>query len=332
MRTPHSSRPSGPARRAARRRTLAITAVTALAATLYAVPAAAQNLLPNGRFDVDVAPFESTNPDLVTHDPTLDIGTPGSPGSIKLLNNVGSTGNVLSANYCLSEPIPAGGYYFQYWVRFKPGETTNGSAVVQFETFSGAGCSGTKTSHFQGQSVGPVIGRGLWIRVDEGDITAAATQIPAGTNSMRVFVTLFRKSTGTLTANFDALFLAPVGKPLCKGHVPTIGGTDIDDTLFGTSGPDVIVTFDGDDTVYAGDGDDVVCAGKGNDTVFGQGDDDELFGQAGDDELYGDGGNDVLQGGAGDDTLAGGADRDVCVGNGGADVALGSCERIRSVP
>lgn len=352
MRTHHLPRPNGPAVRSERSRTiprcrrshrrpvetrraavLAIAVATALLAAPFARPAGAQNLLPNGRFDADIAPFASTNPTRVSHDPTTDVGSPRSPGSIKLVNDIGSSSNVLSASFCLRDPIPAGGHYFEYWMRFAAGETANGSAHAQFVTYASDDCSGVATQYFQGPSIGPVIGRGLWVHVREGDITAAAGQVPAGTRSMRIFVSVARKNAGTLTANFDGLFFAPVGKPLCKGLVPTLGGSDTDDALFGTAGRDVIVAFAGDDTVYAGDDDDVVCAGKGDDTVFGEGGNDTLLGQGGDDELYGDAGKDLLRGGPGADTLAGGANKDRCIGGaGGADVAFSSCERIRSVP
>lgn len=325
--------PRGQARRYRATLAIAVAGAMAVAGALAARPAAAQNLLPNGRFDADIAPFESPNPDRISYDPGVDIGTPTSPGSLKIVNDFGPLNNIVSGNFCLSQPIAPGSYYFEYWVRFTPGESPNGLARAQFTTFASSDCSGgANASPFQGDSIGPAIGRGLWVRVRSGDITQAAGNIPAGTNSMRVYVSLLRKTAGSLSVNFDGLFFAPVGKPLCKGLVPTIGGTDLDDSIYGSDGPDVIVTFRGDDTVYAGDGNDVVCAGKGDDTVFGEGGNDDLFGQGGDDELYGDDGNDVLKGGPGKDTLAGGIDKDVCIGGGGSDSAFSSCEKIRKVP
>jgi Ca2+-binding RTX toxin-like protein len=314
------------------RRAAMIAAAAAIALALVPRPVAAQNILPNGRFDSDVAPFSSPDPDNLLHDAVVDVGSPATPGSLKLVNDFGPFNNVLSANYCLAQPITPGGYYFEYWVRFTTGESANGSAQVRFSTYASTDCSGPTTANFSGESVGPVIGRGLWVRLRGGDVTQAGATVPDGTGSMRVFTILGRKTTGTLSANFDALFFAPVGKPLCKGLVPTIAGRDIDDSIYGTSGPDVIVAFDGDDTVYAGGGNDVVCAGKGDDTVFGEAGNDDLFGQGGDDELFGDEGDDVLKGGPGKDTLGGGPDGDVCIGGGGSDSAFSSCEKIRKVP
>lgn len=309
----------------------AIGVAVAIAAGLAARPAAAQNILPNGRFDSDVAPFSSPNPDRLFHDAVIDVGTPTSPGSLELVNDFGPVNNVLSANYCLAQPVAAGGYYFEYWVRFRPGDSANGGAQVRFSTYASADCSGPTTANFSGDSVGPAIGRGLWVRLRGGDITQAGANVPAGTNSMRVFTILGRTTAGTLGANFDALFFAPVGKPLCNGLVPTIGGTDTDDSIYGTDGPDVIVAFGGDDTVFAGAGNDFVCGGKGDDTLHGEGDADALFGQGGADVLFGDAGNDVLKGGAGADTLDGGTGtKDVCIGGGGVDVAS-TCEKVRKV-
>src|SRR5215211_6107359 len=83
------------------------------------------------------------------------------------------------------------------------------------------------------------------------------------------------------------------GKPpkgaTCKTAVPTIIGTEGNDTLVGTEGSDVIFGLGGDDTITGLGGNDLICAGPGNDVVKGQ---------AGADFLRGGGGNDVLKGGA----------------------------------
>jgi len=315
-----------------RRGSLAIAAVAALALALAPGVVGAQNIIPNGRFDSGIAGYTSTNPGKVMHDPDLDLGSARTPGSLVIVNDTSSSNTIVSARTCLTQPITPGPYHFEYWVRFKPGESANGVGRVQFTTYPTANCSGSPAGSFNGPNLGPALGRGLWLRARGGDITNAGGTIPAGTNSVQVYVALLRTTAGVLSAHFDGLFLAPVGKPLCKGRVPTIGGTDLDDSIFGTDGPDVIVAFGGDDTIDARGGGDVVCAGKGNDTVSGGGGDDIVLGQGGNDDLFGDEGDDVLKGGPGKDTLGGGPDFDVCVGGGGKDSAFSSCEKFRSVP
>lgn len=325
----------GSGARAPRSGRLVAALVAAIVAVLAgAAPARAQNLVPNGRFDDDIVPFApvGVDPSVASYDAGLDRGGPTGSGSLKLVNT-GSSANVINAGTCIAQPIPEGGYYFDYWVRFATGEAANGSAQVAFRGYASSDCTGTPLVSFYGTGVGPVIGRGLWIHLDEGDITTPAGNVPAGVNSLRVAATLGRSTAGTLTANFDAFFFAPVGKPLCGGLVPTIGGKDTDDVIIGTSGADVIVAFGGDDVVFAGAGSDFVCGGDGNDTLHGEDDGDALFGQGGDDDVFGDGGNDLVKGGPGDDTLSGGlGSKDVCNGGGGTDTATIQCEKLRKVP
>ena len=217
--------------------------------------------------------------------------------------------------------------------RFAAGETANGSTQVLIRTFPTSNCTGTPNAYFDLNPIGPAMGRGLWIRGGDGSITESAGTVPQGTKSLLVSVSLNRTTGSVLTVNYDNFFFAPVGKPLCGGLVPTIGGSDVSDTIFGTDGPDVIVAFGGDDEVHAGDGPDFVCGGDGIDTVFGEKGTDALFGGPGADQLYGGANDDVRKGGRGNDLLGGGAGTDVCDGGKGkADMAEPSCEDLRKVP
>ncbi len=96
----------------------------------------------------------------------------------------------------------------------------------------------------------------------------------------------------------------------CNGLVPTITGTDGNDTLRGTNGVDVVMGLGGNDTITGGNGDDVVCGGAG---------DDRLSGENGADVLLGGFGTDTLDGGNGDDTLVGGPGTDTLITSRGAD-------------
>ncbi len=91
---------------------------------------------------------------------------------------------------------------------------------------------------------------------------------------------------------------------LCRGRVPTLIGTNGNDTLTGRPGADMIVGLGGNDVINGRGGDDVICAGAGNDTVRGGGGNDALYGEDGRDRLQGGpGSGDLCDGGAGADAL-----------------------------
>ena len=129
------------------------------------------------------------------------------------------------------------------------------------------------------------------------------------------------------------LFSGNVFAELCNGKVPTIVGTDSDDTLLGTSGVDVIVGLGGNDTITGFGGDDTICGGAGYDTIDGGAgndfikggpDDDLIFGNDGADVIRGSRGNDTIDGGAGDDSIYGGVGDDIIKGGPDDDIIDGS--------
>jgi Ca2+-binding RTX toxin-like protein len=115
----------------------------------------------------------------------------------------------------------------------------------------------------------------------------------------------------------------PITEFLCHGLVPTILGTDKDDTLLGTDGKDVIVGLRGNDIIRGLGGDDVICGGPGLDSISGGHGDDKLFGGRGNDVLNGENGNDRLWAGTGWDDAFGGAGNDILRGNKGNDSLKG---------
>lgn len=115
----------------------------------------------------------------------------------------------------------------------------------------------------------------------------------------------------------------PITEFLCHGLVPTILGTDKDDTLVGTEGKDVIIGLRGNDVIRGLGGDDVICGGPGLDSISGGQGDDKLFGGRGNDMLNGENGNDKLWAGTGWDDLFGGAGNDILRGNKGNDSLKG---------
>jgi 5'-nucleotidase len=105
------------------------------------------------------------------------------------------------------------------------------------------------------------------------------------------------------SSDHDPLVLGIDLEERCQGLLPTIRGTDGDDTLRGTNGVDVVTGLGGDDTITGGNGDDVVCGGAGDDVLSGENGADVLLGGFGDDDLGGGNGDDTLVGGPGTDVL-----------------------------
>jgi hypothetical protein len=103
----------------------------------------------------------------------------------------------------------------------------------------------------------------------------------------------------------------PVTDFLCQGLVPTMLGTDKDDTLVGTEGKDVIIGLRGNDIIRGLGGDDIICGGPGLDSVYGGEGNDRLFGGRGNDLLLGEAGNDMIWAGTGWDELFGGSGDDL---------------------
>lgn len=186
------------------------------------------------------------------------------------------------------------------------------------------------------------------------DFTAAQGTLtfPALTTTKNIVVTVaadrFDEPNETLTVTLSAPVGATLGaashtytiqdddpRILCRGRVPTIVGTDGNDTLAGTKGPDVIAALGGNDTINASGGDDLVCGGTGNDIVNAGNGNDTIRGEPGNDKLSGERGIDVLIGGPGNDQLGGGPTTgDSCNGGPGTDKLLSNagCESRSGIP
>jgi hypothetical protein len=105
----------------------------------------------------------------------------------------------------------------------------------------------------------------------------------------------------------------------CFGVVPTMFGTEGDDTIDGTPGEDIIVGFGGKDSISGGAGNDKICGGAGNDQIDGGSGSDMIDGGDDNDVVSGGAGADVVQGGKGKDVLVCDENNDVCDGGEGLD-------------
>lgn len=162
---------------------------------------------------------------------------------------------------------------------------------------------------------------------DTATVTILVTAKKAGTISNTASVTSdvadpqTANNTATATTTVQAAPNPP--KPpkggSCTGAVPTITGTEGNDTLVGTEGTDIIFGLGGDDNITGLGGKDLICAGAGNDTAKGQADADFVRGGGGNDVTKGGGANDKVGGGSGNDRLGGGLGADFLNGGPGKD-------------
>ena len=105
--------------------------------------------------------------------------------------------------------------------------------------------------------------------------------------------------------------------------LPTVSGTNGNDTLSGGTGDDVLSGGNGSDILNGNNGADTLNGGRGADTLNGGRHGDTLNGGRGADTLNGDNGWDILNGGRGADTLNGGNGNDDLAGGSGADTLNG---------
>lgn len=108
-----------------------------------------------------------------------------------------------------------------------------------------------------------------------------------------------------------------------NGGADTIFGGGASDSISGGLGDDVIDGGSSRDTIDAGDGNDIVDGGNGEDSIIGGLGDDTLDGGQGQDTVDGGVGNDSLAGGQGDDDLFGGTGNDELDGGQGQDELFG---------
>lgn len=113
---------------------------------------------------------------------------------------------------------------------------------------------------------------------------------------------------------------------LCNGLVPTIIGTEGNDTIKGTYQDDVILALGGNDTITGASGADTICGGEGNDTIRGDSQADTIFGGPGNDEIWGNSDNDLIYGGDGNDQLYGDSQDDTIFGGAGNDKIYGGAD------
>jgi Ca2+-binding RTX toxin-like protein len=327
----------------AMRTTRITTALLTLVLTLVldAGTARALQLVGNFGFDTGIAGWSTccNGTGTETWDGSLDHFGSALSGAVKLTHTAALPSGSLVLSTCLSGPDVAPGtqLFFGMHVRFAPGESTTGQAAVAVDFRTGPSCGGSSLSGASSATNAASVVRGTWVAVKRNPGSAA--MVPAGAQSVSFSVTLVKSSAGTLTADFDDVYVAPVGTPLCDGLPATqvggpdpdfLNGTDQSDVIVGKGDIDWIDGHGGNDHLCGGPGDDVLYGGPGDDRLFGEGGKDTLQGAADDDLLNGGGNNDTLEGGTGNDVLRGGSGTDTCSDEIDGSTVFRKCEIVPS--
>ena len=313
----------------------------------FASPAAALEMISNGKFDASLAGWGGccAGSGSSSFDAAHDAHGSGLSGSAQLVHVDPPDQNgpsFLFISQCLSGPAlqPGKGYFFGVGFRFREGEVSEGEVFLGAEFRATTDCTGANLSGAGSAVELATDGRGSWRTLAIGS-KASGVVAPAGVKSVRVAVVLSMTAGTKLTLNADDVFAAPVGTPVCDGLPATFLGTTLPDVILGTSASDVIVGLGGADQIDGKGGNDRICGGAGADTVYGGVGDDRLFGGAGSDHLFGGPDHDMLRGGvagdylygeAGVDSLKGGGGTDACDGGPDAVDLASGCESTTAVP
>ena len=321
------------------------TLVLAAVLGLGARPGHALQLLPNFTFDTGLQDWGSCcgGTGTVGFDPDNDYYASALSGSARLVHTQfydGISETALFLTTCLEGADIAAGKKLVYGmkVRFETGEATVGDASLSLDFRAQPGCGGATIDGSSREVLTSEVARGTWVSVKLPASTPVV--VPDGTVSLKLFAVIRKQSNGTLTANFDDIYVATADTPLCDGLPATLLGDGTDEFITGTDDTDVIVArggvdlvdgMGGNDRICGGPGNDVLYGGDGDDRIYGEGGADELYGGADDDLLYGAGNNDKLYGGDGDDKLRGGTGIDTCHGDAGTNVKK-KCELPFVIP
>jgi hypothetical protein len=295
---------------------------------LVARPGHALQLLPNFTFDTGLQDWSTCcgATGTVGFDPATDFYASALSGSARLTHTQfydGISETSLFLTTCLEGADIAAGKELVYGmkVRFETGEVTVGDASLTLDFRALPGCGGATIDGSSREVLTSEVARGTWASLKQP--ASAPVVVPDGTVSVKVFAVIRKQSNGTLTANFDDIWVATADTPLCDGLPATILGDGTDEFITGTDDGDVIVARGGVDLVDGMGGNDRICGGPGNDVLYGGDGDDRIFGEGGADELWGGDGDDLLSGGGNDDELRGGEGDDKLRGGPGVDTCYG---------
>lgn len=143
---------------------------------LAALPAAAQNLLPNSTFDDDLSGWSVFEATLTPSWSALDANGSLSSGSLRVVNTSATDNNAFpAAQHCF--PVQAGDSYSARGRFLYPGgQAHTGEAAVIVFFMNGIGCSGDVVAQEADQSVLPPA---TWVVLDTGSLVAPPSAVTA---------------------------------------------------------------------------------------------------------------------------------------------------------
>jgi hypothetical protein len=188
--------------------------VAALLAALFGAPAAAQNLVQNGRFHSDLAGWANLASSTMVHSHVDSRGYPGS-GSLEFTNQVAQASTATTAHQCIA--VGPGTHEIRVRAAIPAGQARSGFVGFEYFPFAGPSCGGSFLEYGSGPTAGTA---GSWLTLQK------AVTLPPGTASVRLRLNVGKtQAGGELRAHFDDVYL---GKTCTTG----VGRLCLDDQRF----------------------------------------------------------------------------------------------------
>jgi hypothetical protein len=148
--------------------------VPAAFALLVATGAQAQNLLPNGEFDLDLLGWATAGSGSAIAWNGLDHSScpPSVSGSLLHTNSSTSAGVERGTATCMTDVVADAVYSFGADLLFPTGQTRSGSARIVVVWFTTPDCSGLSGNTSEGDQVVTTAAAGNWVRVRNDAATA----------------------------------------------------------------------------------------------------------------------------------------------------------------
>ena len=163
-----------------------------------AAPAAAQNLVQNGRFDQNVTGWTHDVEVATLAHGAADLHGYAGSGSLQLTNQVVDDGfpSATPAEQCVA--VGAGTHTLRAHAFIPSGQSQTGSVYLQLIAFAAPGCTS-----FLGFVAGPAgAAVGSWQKLEQ------QVTLPVGTASVRLLLAVVKNAQpGQVTARFDDVFL-----------------------------------------------------------------------------------------------------------------------------
>jgi hypothetical protein len=181
-----------------------IVFVLMLAATAAAMPAGAQNLLVNSRFDTDIAGWSPIQGVGTADWSSLDAAEQPGSGSLRLTNSGPLPNTAVVISQCV--PVQAGAEYTAAADFHVPsGQPSRFQAYIGYGWYPTGDCSGTSPFGSGGSSVSTT---GRWVY--HGD----RITVPAGIGSVELELIVFRYEAATFVVHVDNVVFGRVGTVL----------------------------------------------------------------------------------------------------------------------